>query len=81
MPEPHPLIIPILEEIGFYKVASLRHLKVDHPLVTTLVERWRPKTHTSHFPTGECTITLEDVAFQLELRVDGLPVIGPIMFD
>ncbi|KAL2322308.1 hypothetical protein Fmac_026687 [Flemingia macrophylla] len=37
--------------------------------------------HTFHFPTGECTITLEDVALQLGLRVDGLPVVGPTMFD
>ena len=56
-------------------------MKVDHALVTALVERWRPETHTFHFPTGECTITLEDVALQLGLRVDGLPAIGPTMFD
>ncbi|XP_029130995.1 serine/threonine-protein phosphatase 7 long form homolog [Cajanus cajan] len=81
MPEPHPLIVPILEEVGFSGVAKLRHLKVDHALITALVERWRPETHTFHFPTGECTITLEDVALQLGLRVDGLPVIGPTLYD
>nr|KYP58130.1 Serine/threonine protein phosphatase 7 long form isogeny [Cajanus cajan] len=81
MPEPHPLIVPILEEVGFSGVANLRHLKVDHALITALVERWRPETHTFHFPTGECTITLEDVALQLGLRVDGLPVIGPTLYD
>nr|KYP59554.1 Serine/threonine protein phosphatase 7 long form isogeny [Cajanus cajan]KYP59557.1 Serine/threonine protein phosphatase 7 long form isogeny [Cajanus cajan] len=81
MPEPHPLIVPILEEVSFSRVANLRHLKVDHALVTTLVERWRLETHTFHFPTGECTITLEDVAIQLNLRVDGLPVIGPTLYD
>ncbi|XP_027357191.1 protein MAIN-LIKE 2-like [Abrus precatorius] len=81
MPEPSPLIVPILEQLGFAGVAKLRHLKVDHALITALVERWRPETHTFHFPTGECTITLEDVALQLGLRVDGLPVIAPTMFD
>nr|KYP56583.1 Serine/threonine protein phosphatase 7 long form isogeny [Cajanus cajan] len=81
MPEPHPLIVLILEEVGFSGITNLRHLKVDHALVTTLVERWRPETHTFHFPTGECTIILEDVVLQLGLRVDGLPVIGPILYD
>ncbi|XP_027337555.1 serine/threonine-protein phosphatase 7 long form homolog [Abrus precatorius] len=81
MPEPNPLIVPLLEELGFAGVAKLRHLKVDHALITALVERWRPETHTFHFPTGECTITLEDVALQLGLSIDGLPVIAPTMFD
>ncbi|XP_020208139.1 serine/threonine-protein phosphatase 7 long form homolog [Cajanus cajan] len=81
MSEPHPLIVPILEEVGFSGVANLRHLKVDHALITALVERWRPETHTFRFPTGECTIRLEDVAAQLGLRVDGLPVIGPTLYD
>ncbi|XP_027348160.1 protein MAIN-LIKE 2-like [Abrus precatorius] len=81
MPKPNPVIVPILEQLGFAGVVKLRHLKVDQALVTTLVERWRPKTHTFHFSTGECTITLEDVALQLELKVDGLLIIGPTMFD
>jgi len=39
MAEPHPLTIPILEQVGFGEIAKLRHLKVDHALVTSLVER------------------------------------------
>ena len=39
MPEPHPSIVPIIQEAGFGGVAKLRHLKVDHSLVTALVER------------------------------------------
>ena len=46
-------------------------------MFTTLVERWRPKTHTFHLPWGKCTITLEDVARHLGIRVDGRAVIGP----
>nr|KYP60858.1 Serine/threonine protein phosphatase 7 long form isogeny [Cajanus cajan] len=81
MSEPHLLIVPILKEVGFSGVANLRHLKVDHALVTILVESWKPETHSSRCPTRECTITLEDVALQLGLRVDGLLVIGPTLYD
>jgi len=49
--------------------------------VTTLVERWRFKSHTFYLPVGECTITLKDVALQLGLRIDGRPVTGPTYYD
>ena len=71
--EPHPSIVPVIQEAGFGGMAKLRHLKVDHGLVTALVERWRLETYTFHFPTGECTITLEDVSLQLGLCVDEPP--------
>jgi hypothetical protein len=50
---------------------------MDSAFITALVERWRPETHTFHLPTGECTITLEDVNMLLGLRVDGKAVTGP----
>jgi len=39
MAEPHHLTIPILEQAGFGEIVKLRHLKVDHALVSSLVER------------------------------------------
>ncbi|XP_006604967.1 protein MAIN-LIKE 2-like [Glycine soja] len=39
------------------------------------------ETHTFHFPHEETTITLQDVALQLGLKIDGLPVTGFITGD
>ncbi|XP_028223072.1 protein MAIN-LIKE 2-like [Glycine soja] len=81
MPAPHPLIKPLLVHTGFADVAKLRHFKIDHHLVTALVERWRPEKHTFHHPVRECTITLEDVALQLGIRVDGRPITSATYYD
>jgi len=43
----------------------------NHHLITTVVERWRTETHEFHFSLEECMITLEDVALQLGLPIDG----------
>ncbi|KAH1129857.1 hypothetical protein J1N35_001235 [Gossypium stocksii] len=48
-----------------------------HPtLISALVERWRLEIHTFYLLCCECTITLEDVALQLGLRVDKPMVMG-----
>ncbi|KAK9051618.1 hypothetical protein SSX86_028245 [Deinandra increscens subsp. villosa] len=54
-------LIEYLKISGFYGVLQCYYDKVDNHLVTSLVECWRPETHTFHFPFGETTITLEDV--------------------
>ncbi|KAH1234540.1 Serine/threonine-protein phosphatase 7 long form [Glycine max] len=77
IPEPEPQIIPLLSPTGFQHIALIKQCKIDPALITALVERWRPETHTFHLPWGECTITLEDVALHLGIRVDGRVVTGP----
>ena len=51
-------------------------MEVDHALITALVERWRPETHTFHLSYGKMGITLQDIKVMLGIPVDGLPVIG-----
>ncbi|RYR14041.1 hypothetical protein Ahy_B04g070710 isoform B [Arachis hypogaea] len=71
-------IIPYLEIAGLYYLARLNSqwFWVDEPLLSAFIERWCPETHTFHMPFGECTITLQDVAYQLGLPIDGEPVSG-----
>ncbi|XP_040956180.1 protein MAIN-LIKE 2-like [Gossypium hirsutum] len=68
--------MPYLELAGFGSVAQIRYTVLRFDLLSALVERWRPETHTFHFLCGECTVTLEDVALQLGLPIDGSPVTG-----
>ncbi|CAN1254282.1 Serine/threonine-protein phosphatase 7 long form homolog [Linum perenne] len=46
-------------------------MHLDHDLITTLVERWRPETHTFHMLEGECTVTLQDVNIISRLPING----------
>ncbi|KAK5784863.1 hypothetical protein PVK06_039402 [Gossypium arboreum] len=74
---PSPLIENYLREAGFWHVATIgRGCKLDPKLISVLIERWRPETHTFHLSCGECTVTLEDVHLQLGLLVDGYAITG-----
>ncbi|KAL0311744.1 UNVERIFIED_CONTAM: Serine/threonine-protein phosphatase 7 long form [Sesamum radiatum] len=72
----HVRVLDVLHQIGFYGVYRCGRLVYDCHLITALVERWRPETHTFHFRLGEATITLEDVQIIWALPIDGLPVTG-----
>ncbi|XP_016172713.1 protein MAIN-LIKE 2-like [Arachis ipaensis] len=70
--------VPYLQMAGLYYLARLndRWFRLNEPLVSAFVEQWRSETHTFHMPFVECTITLQDVAYQLGLPVDGRYVSG-----
>ena len=76
-----PRIHPYVIRAGFYGIYRLSHIIIDWPLITCLIERWRPDTHTFHVPVGEMTITLQDVAIILGLRIDGLTITGTCVLD
>ena len=69
-----PRIWQYVMQFGFYGVYHVGHISLDWPLITSLVERWRPETHTFHLPIGEMTVTLQDVAMILGLRIHGPPI-------
>ncbi|XP_071674303.1 serine/threonine-protein phosphatase 7 long form homolog [Lolium perenne] len=56
---------------------NVSRLNYDATLITCLVDRWRPETHTFHFRWGEMAPTLEDVSMLLGLPLAGEPI-GPL---
>ena len=48
----------------------------DLSLISALVDRWRPETHTFHMPFGEMSVTLQDVSMLTGLLISG-ELIGP----
>ncbi|KAG8485738.1 hypothetical protein CXB51_019089 [Gossypium anomalum] len=69
-------LIPYLELAGFGSATLTQTFDLQYDLISALVERWRPETHTFHLPCGECTITLEDVALHFGLPIDGDVITG-----
>ena len=71
--------MPYLRAVGLLGVALVvsRGMSVfNAPVLTALVDRWRPETHSFHLPSGEMTITLQDVAMILALPLRGHAVTG-----
>ncbi|KAF7802687.1 serine/threonine-protein phosphatase 7 long form-like protein [Senna tora] len=72
-----PAFVPLLIASGFYRASRANFFPYDWHLVTALIMRWRLETHTFHMAVGvvETTITLEDVAIQLGLQIEGKAVV------
>ncbi|RYQ84854.1 hypothetical protein Ahy_B10g104351 [Arachis hypogaea] len=56
---------------GFQHVSRVGEMRGHSALLSALVERWRPETHTFHLPVGEVTVMLEDVSYILGLPING----------
>jgi hypothetical protein len=72
---------PFKRRAGFLLLARLinRGLPLmDAAALMTLMDRWRLETHMFHLPSGEITVTLQDIAMILGLPIDGTPVCGMV---
>ncbi|XP_072066813.1 serine/threonine-protein phosphatase 7 long form homolog [Arachis hypogaea] len=75
-------ILPYLDHANLLYITRLNDywFKLDELLINAFVERWHPKTHTFHMPFGQCTITLQNVAYQFGLPIDE-HVVGGCLSD
>ncbi|XBI00855.1 hypothetical protein VPH35_129769 [Triticum aestivum] len=68
---------PYIKQAGlllWILLVSRSMLNLNAPLVSALVDRWRPETHSFHLRTGEMTMTLEDVSLITGLAIDRMPL-------
>ncbi|XP_071694971.1 serine/threonine-protein phosphatase 7 long form homolog [Rutidosis leptorrhynchoides] len=71
-----PYVYRYIQQTGLGRVFKIGYQLLDHALISALVERWRPETHTFYFPIGEATITLQDVQILWGLPINGDVVSG-----
>lgn len=64
----------ILVRLGLYHITFIPELRSNRALLTALAERWHSETSSFHLPTGEATVTLEDV-----WRILRIPIHGELM--
>ena len=53
-----PSIFPYVIQSVVYGLYRIGNVTLDWGVIISLVERWRPETHTFHLPVGEMTIIL-----------------------
>ena len=73
------LMKPYLQNLGLNHLVDILETEgkaINASLITGLVERWRPETHTFHLPFEEMTVTLQDVSALWGLPIQGVPVGG-----
>ena len=65
------LFVPTCRGWVWPRRSAKTRFQLDRSLLSALVDRWRPETHTFHLPCGEMAPTLQDITYLL-----GLPLFG-----
>ena len=76
-----PRIAACITNAGLDGLLRVPYMDLDQVLITTLVDRWRPETHSIHLPHCEMTIMLQDMEVIMKVPVDGLLVVGYTYMD
>ena len=76
-----PRIATYITDAGLDGLLWVSHMDLDHALITALVERWQPETHSFHLSHDEVTIMLQDMEVIMGVLVDGLLVVGYTNMD
>ena len=71
-----PRIMQYIDATSFTGLFKVPDMEVNHAMITALVKRWHPETHTFHLPHGEMGITLQDIVVMLGIPVEELLVTG-----
>ncbi|XP_019457639.1 PREDICTED: serine/threonine-protein phosphatase 7 long form homolog [Lupinus angustifolius] len=78
---PSEPVLQIIRTTAFGNLLTIGPAEINNHLLLALIERWRPETHTFHFTCGEATVTLEDVAYQLGIPIEGEVITGVTRMD
>ncbi|KAH9300104.1 hypothetical protein KI387_011687, partial [Taxus chinensis] len=67
-------MVILLEAVGLGPVSQMPSIILDHGLLTALAERWHSESQCFRLPTGEMTVTIEDV-----WRILRVPMMGTLI--
>ncbi|XP_019434841.1 PREDICTED: serine/threonine-protein phosphatase 7 long form homolog [Lupinus angustifolius] len=77
---PSEPMLQVIYNAAFGNLLTLGAVEINNHILLALIERWRPETHTFHFPCGEATVTFQ-VAYQLGIPIEGEVVTGVTSTD
>lgn len=68
---------PYVVIAGLHGRSRLDTVKINHAMLTAVIEWPRQKNHIFHLPVGEAIVTLQDVVVSLRLQIDNRAITSP----